>query len=90
MDSTTTIYTILEQSFQPEFLEIIDESYKHMGHEGAKDGGGHFVVHIVSTLFSGKNRMVRHRLINNATRHLFTDKTIHALSIHAKAPEEVV
>jgi BolA protein len=28
-------------ALQPESLEVVDESSRHAGHEGAKGGGGH-------------------------------------------------
>ncbi len=42
-------------SLNPEKIEIIDESTKHKDHEGAKTGGGHFVLTIVSYVFSNKS-----------------------------------
>lgn len=87
MSKVALLQAELEAAFHPEHLEIIDESYKHAGHEGAKAGGGHFVVHIVSNVFEGKSRVARHRMVNDATRHLFGE-TIHALSIQAKTLEE--
>ncbi len=36
-------------------IELIDDSHKHAGHAGAKGGGGHFELVIVSPLFSGKS-----------------------------------
>ena len=36
----------------PEKIKIIDESSKHIGHEGAKNGGGHFLLTIVSCDFT--------------------------------------
>ena len=88
MSVTSTIEAALEQYLQPTFIEIIDESYKHAGHTGAKDGGGHFIVNIVSKQFDGKSRIARHRMVHDATQHLFENKIIHALSIDAKTPEE--
>jgi len=89
MSKLERIQTALEAAFQPEKLQITDESYKHAGHAGAKEqGGGHFIVEIVSQSFVGTSRVQRHRLVNDATRHLFGE-TIHALSIIAKTPEEV-
>jgi len=84
MSQVALLKAVLEEAFQPEHLEIIDESYKHAGHEGAKDGGGHFIVHITAQAFEGLSRIKRHRLVNDSTRHLFGE-TIHALSIQAKA-----
>jgi BolA protein len=86
MDGRSQIKVALEQAFAPVSLEVIDESYKHAGHAGAKDGGGHYVVTIVADAFAGKNRIQKHRMVNDATKHLFP-AVIHALSIQASAPE---
>ena len=80
------IKSALEQAFLPVALEVIDESHKHAGHAGAKDGGGHYMVNIVADAFAGKSRLEKHRMVNDATKHLFP-AVIHALSINAKAPE---
>ncbi len=75
----------LEAALQPSRLEIIDEGHKHVGHEGAKDGRGHFVVHIESAAFAGKTPLQRHRLVYDAMDELMqTD--IHALTIDARLP----
>lgn len=68
-------------------IAIEDESHRHAGHAGAKEGG-HYKLDIVSSAFSGKNTVARHRLIYDAAGDLMRGK-IHALSIHALAPEEV-
>ncbi len=75
-------------SLNPEKIEIIDESAKHKNHEGAKTGGGHFFLTIVSYDFSNKSTMVRHRMIY-ATLGEMMNKDIHALSIKAFTPEEI-
>ena len=80
------IQAALEQAFAPVALEVIDESHKHAGHAGAKDGGGHYIVHIVADAFAGKSRLQKHRMVHDATKHLFP-AVIHALSINAKSPE---
>lgn len=72
---------------QPDSLAIEDESHRHAGHAGAKDGG-HFVLHIVAAAFAGKNTVARHRLVYDAVGDLMRGK-IHALAIHARAPGEV-
>lgn len=72
----------------PTQLEISDDSHKHVGHEGARDGRGHFSVLIVSPRFAGMNAIARHRAVYEAVGELMlTD--IHALSIRAYAPEEL-
>ena len=68
-------------------LELVDESAKHAGHEGAKSGGKHYRLLIVSADFSGKSTLLRHRLIYDTLGELMRSK-IHALSIQALAPGE--
>jgi BolA family transcriptional regulator, general stress-responsive regulator len=75
------------QVLEPEELAIRDESALHAGHEGAKDGGGHFDLTIVSPQFAGKNTLARHRLIYEALGPLMR-REIHALAIRAYAPGE--
>lgn len=74
-------------ALQPVTLDVIDDSHKHAGHEGARDGRGHFTVRIVSPVFAGKAPLARHRAIYAALSEMMqTD--IHALAIEAKAPGE--
>jgi len=75
----------LDMTLQPQILEVIDEGHLHRGHEGAKDGRGHFRLKIVSRQFIGKSMVQRHRLVYQAMGDLMqTD--IHALAIDAAAP----
>ena len=77
----------LESSLQPVQLEIEDQSALHAGHAGARSGGGHFAVKIVSTQFAGKSKIERHRMVYKALSDAMqTD--IHALSIQSLTPEE--
>jgi len=68
-------------------LEVFDESQEHAGHAGAKDGGGHYQLVIVSREFAGKPAVARHRLVYEALSDLMPGR-IHALAIRAYAPEE--
>ena len=68
-------------------LELIDDSAKHAGHAGARSGGGHYRLLIVSEKFSGKSRLIRHRMVYDALGELMRSK-IHALSIQSLTPEE--
>jgi len=82
-----TIHELLEQAFEPLSLQVEDESWKHAGHADAKEsGGGHFVVHITSTHFSGLPRSQCHRMIYRTLGDLFP-ADIHALSIHIGAAD---
>jgi BolA protein len=72
----------------PTILEIIDESHKHAGHAGAREGGGHYVLNIVSAQFAGNNTVARHRMIYSALGELMK-REIHALTIQANTPDEI-
>lgn len=75
----------LQQAFDPEWLEIRDDSHRHAGHAGARDGRGHFAVRIVSNAFSGMTPLARHRAVYAALGEMLqTD--IHALQIDARPP----
>ncbi|MBL8459339.1 BolA family protein [Zoogloea sp.] len=75
-------------SLQPSRLELIDDSHLHAGHAGARSGGGHYRLTIVSTAFDGKNTLARHRLVYDALGELM-HKEIHALAIQASSPSEI-
>jgi BolA protein len=75
-------------NLKPESLEILDESGKHVGHEGAKSGGGHYQLVIVSREFDGKPAQARHRMVYEALGPMMK-KEIHALAIRAYAPGEI-
>ena len=72
----------------PLSLEIEDDSHRHAGHAGARDGGGHYNLTIVAAAFAGQNTVKRHRIIYDAVGDLMRGP-IHALSIRAFAPDEV-
>jgi BolA protein len=73
----------------PVAMEIIDDSHKHAGHAGARDGGGHYRLSIVSSAFAGKSTVARHRMIYSALGEMMRHD-IHALNITAKTPDELI
>lgn len=75
-------------ALQPVQMEIIDDSHKHAGHEGARSGGGHYTLYIVSAQFDGKATLARHRMIYSALGEMMKHD-IHALNIHASTPQEL-
>ena len=78
----------LTAAFTPESLRVEDESHQHEGHAGHRPGGQtHFRVYIVADAFRGKGRIERHRMINSALASELAGG-VHALAIHAKAPDE--
>jgi BolA protein len=74
-------------TFAPLRLELTDESGLHIGHEGAKGGGGHYRLTIVSEAFAGKSTIARHRMVYEALGPMM-QREIHALAIRALAPGE--
>ena len=78
----------LQRELAPSELEIEDESSRHAGHAGARDGRGHFRVRIVAAAFAGQSLLTRHRRVYAALGELMqTD--IHALALDARAPGEI-
>lgn len=71
----------------PHHIEIIDDSALHAGHDGARRGGGHYRLAIVSARFAGCGTAQRHRLIYDALGPMMRG-AIHALSIKALTPDE--
>lgn len=85
----TTVAAIKEKlaALEPSRLDVIDDSAQHAGHAGARSGGGHYRVTIVSDRFAGLGTMARHRLVYDALGPLM-DGAIHALSITARTSAE--
>ena len=77
----------LQKQLQPTQLVIDDESHLHAGHAGATGGAGHFRITITAQAFTGLNSVARHRLVYGALKE-FMPHEIHALAIHALAPNE--
>jgi BolA protein len=78
----------LTERFAPIRLDIIDESYRHAGHAGARpEGETHFAVMITSAAFAGLNRVARQRLVYDALRDELAGR-VHALSLTTLAPGE--
>lgn len=79
------IRAALQSAFAPLALDIRDDSHRHAGHAGARDGRGHFHVRIVSEAFVGLAPLARHRAVYAALGDLMVSD-IHALSIEAMPP----
>jgi len=81
------IRAALELALRPQLLEVEDDSARHAGHAGARDGRGHFNVTVVSSAFEGLGPLARHRAVYAAVGTLM-ETDIHALSIVARTPAE--
>lgn len=79
----------LAEALAPTLLNVIDESEKHHGHAGWREGGEtHFRIEIVSPVFAGKSRLDRHRAVNAVVAEELRER-VHALALVLRAPDEV-
>jgi BolA protein len=77
----------LEQAFAPTELEIEDQSDRHRGHGGWREGGEtHFHVRMTSAAFNGMNRVARSRAVHKAVAAELEER-VHALSLELKGTE---
>jgi BolA protein len=74
-------------ALDPLELQIEDESAQHAGHPGARAGGGHFRVRMISPRFPGLSRVQRHRLVYDCLGSLMPGQ-IHALAMTLLGPDE--
>ena len=80
--------TKLRAAFAPERLEITDESERHRGHAGWREGGeSHFRLEMVSAAFAGEARVARQRAVNRVLADELAGP-VHALAMELKAPGE--
>ena len=86
-DRVATIERMLRAGLPLSEILVKDQSHLHAGHEGAKEGKGHFEVTVVSEKFDGLSRIARHRLIYDALG-AFMESDIHALRVNALSPSE--
>ncbi len=90
MSSATTCDTIRRLVIEGLFavhVEITDDSSLHAGHPGARAGGGHFRVTIVSEAFDGLGPVQRHRLVHQVLAEELKE-SIHALVLKTLTPDE--
>jgi BolA family transcriptional regulator, general stress-responsive regulator len=78
----------LTAAFQPTRLEVEDDSARHHGHAGTREGGeSHFNVVIESAAFAGTPKVARQRLVYRTLSEELAGP-VHALSVKALAPGE--
>ena len=85
MDRRLRIECRLRDELEADRVSVIDESHLHAGHEGARQGGGHFRAVVVSRRFEGKSPVERQRLVYAVLAEEM-GREIHALSIQALTP----
>lgn len=78
----------LKSAFDPEVIELIDDSEKHRGHSGWREGGEtHFHLRMVSAGFAGQSRVQRQRAVNRVLADELAGP-VHALAMELRAPGE--
>jgi len=83
-----TIEQKLTQALAPQRLKVVDDSEKHKGHAGYRDGGeSHFRVEVVSQAFAGQSRVARQRRVYEILSDEL-DAGLHALQLKTLTPEE--
>jgi BolA family transcriptional regulator, general stress-responsive regulator len=81
------IKATLESAFTRARVTVHDDSARHAGHPGAREGAGHFLVRVESQDFAGRGRVERHRLVYEALAAMLP-REIHALNIEAVSPDD--
>lgn len=80
MNLQEIIHERMQTAFSPMFCEVIDDSARHAGHAGAREGGKHFILKIKAECFLHRSRIDVHREIYQVLQDLMPHK-IHALQI---------
>lgn len=90
MSAEQRIKEKLMVALTPVRLDVVNESHKHAGHRSSPGTGeSHFNVLIVSDAFTGKSRVERHRMVNEALKG-DVGGAIHALALATYAPGESI
>ncbi len=83
-----TIERKLTQALAPQRLRIVDDSEKHRGHAGYREGGEtHFRVEVVAEAFTGQTRVARQRRVYDILAEELA-AGVHALQLKTLTPEE--
>lgn len=86
MTRAEQITTRLKDAFDPEHLDVVDESEMHRGHAGFQEGGeSHFRVKMVSSALADKSRIAQHRAVHAAIGKQLMEE-IHALALDLSIP----
>ena len=77
----------LRAELAPQELSVTDDSAKHHGHAGWREGGEtHFRVRIATRQFAGKTRLMQHRAVMDAL-DVELKAGVHALAIEVLPPD---
>lgn len=87
MTENNTLESVIQQKlgqFEPQFLEVVNESHMHNVPAGSES---HFKVTVVSSTFEGERLLNRHRMVNDCLREEL-EGSLHALALHTLTPDE--
>ena len=88
MTRAARIRAIIESTFEPVVVDVMDESHRHIGHAGARpEGETHYHLRVVSPVFAGMSRVARSRAVHEALAAEFRTG-LHALSLTLQTPED--
>lgn len=88
MSMAETIERKLTTALTPQRLEVRDDSHKHAGHAGWREGGEtHFHVTVVAEAFAGESRVARQRKVYQVLAEELAD-SVHALQLVTLTPQE--
>lgn len=78
----------LTAAFDPVELEVTDDSEKHRGHGGYREGGQtHFNVAIRARAFNGMSRVARQRAVYSVLKDELAER-VHALALSVEGVAE--
>jgi len=84
MTIESTLRERLVQAFQPEFIEVTNESHMH---NVPLNSETHFKVVAVSQVFANTRKVARHQRVYALVGDLLEGE-LHALALHLMTPEE--
>jgi len=88
MMNSKKIQDILQNKFSPDYIKIVDDSERHLGHAGQKESGGsHYTIILVSDSFEGKTLLERHRAVYDAVE-MDRSESIHAFALKVYTSKE--
>ncbi len=77
------IEQMISSNFEPQYFEVLNESYMHNVPEGSES---HFKMVLVSDKFEGKRSVARHQMVYAALSDIMD--SFHALALHTYTPVE--
>lgn len=88
MTVAETIERKLRDAFAPVSFDLLDESEKHRGHGGWREGGEtHFRLRMTAAAFAGQSRVARQRAVNKVLADELAGP-VHAFAMELSAPGE--